>query len=363
MITDFGVGPSDGVNKNKADTSKRVTVKRRRTSEKDNAKSLVLETRSSPRTFYNSISTLKPNQKACLEHIGFSNLVEFKVDGIPSKLGLYVVVKFDAKKMEIKLAEDTDMANINWCEYVLRCLQSCKEEWTKGKKNCFFVMAYVDGSKCSSFNVIHNRPPTLVWTSELLREREDEELNSGGFGFGEIEGLFVKQKDPMLDNIELEGFFERYVDALKYQGCRKEGSGNANISDANRAADGQNNEGASFVSVQAMIGERVISLRDEHADIGMDQEDEDVVTPEANTYEQNLASEISNPLPLRPIPLRICPPGTAVGPLRRDKDKRPVTIFKVRKSPFIGRVVDADGLLNATEKRVTKYLFEVLEDH
>nr|GEY04440.1 hypothetical protein [Tanacetum cinerariifolium] len=206
------------------------------------------------------------------------------------------------------------------------------------------------------------------------------------FGFGEIEGPFVEKEDHMPDNIEektkfentldaaeymfprkLEGFFKRYVDALKYQGCKKEGSDNANMSDANIAADaqvdGQNNKGASFISVQAMIRERVISLRDEHADIGMDQEDEDVVTPEANTHEPNLANEISNPLPLRPIPLCVCPPGTAVGRLRRDKDKRHVTTSEVRKSPFIGRLVDVDGSLNAMEKRVTKYPFEVLEDH
>ncbi|GKF13093.1 hypothetical protein Tco_0051019, partial [Tanacetum coccineum] len=35
----------------------------------------------------------------------FGNFVEFKVGGIPSKLRLYVVDKFDDKKMEIKLAE------------------------------------------------------------------------------------------------------------------------------------------------------------------------------------------------------------------------------------------------------------------
>ncbi|GKE35806.1 hypothetical protein Tco_1455128 [Tanacetum coccineum] len=196
------------------------------------------------------------------------------------------------------ISPDTDMANINWCEYVLRCLQSCKEEWTKGKKNCFFrgpltflTMTYVDESKCISFNVVRKRPPTSVWTSELLREREDEELNSRGFGFGEIEGPFVEQEDPMPDNKELNkhvnsiikeksefektldaakymflgnlaGLFETYVDALKYQGCRKKGSGNANISDANRVADaqgdGQNNNEASFVSVEAMIGEGVM---------------------------------------------------------------------------------------------------------
>nr|GEU67177.1 hypothetical protein [Tanacetum cinerariifolium] len=75
----------------------------------------------------------------------------------------------------------------------------------------------------------------------MAYDTTDEELNSGGFGFGEIEGPFVEQEDPMPDNIEektgfektldaaeymfpgkLEGFFERYVDALKYQGSRKE---------------------------------------------------------------------------------------------------------------------------------------------
>nr|GEW99229.1 major facilitator superfamily domain, general substrate transporter [Tanacetum cinerariifolium] len=338
---------------------------------------------------------------------GFGNFVEFKVDGIPSKLGLYVVDKFDAKKMEIKSAEGS-----------LKITKNLISEMLGIRNEGIGIMAE-EGN---------------INEEMLLREREDEELNSGGFGFGEIEGPFVKQEDPMPDNIEklnkhvnsiikeksgfektldateyifpgkLAGFFERYMDALKYQGCRKEGSGNANISDANRAtdaqADEQNNEGASFVSVQDMIGEGAISLGDEHADIGMDQEgtvddnkfgsptlynmgpetqtlanelvdklsnekrfgsptlynmgpetqEEDVVTPVTTTHKSNLASEISNPVPLRPIPLRVCPPGTAVGRLRRDIDKRPVTISKVRKSPFIGRVVDADGSLNAEEK-------------
>nr|GFB90093.1 hypothetical protein [Tanacetum cinerariifolium] len=242
------------------------------------------------------------------------------------------------------------------------------------------------------------------WTSELLREREDEELNSVGFGFGEIEGPFVEKEDPMPDNIE-------------YQGSRKEGTSNANISDENRAADaqadGQNNDGDNNIlgdiETQSLANELVDKLSNENRfgspslynmgpetqeevlrsvddvdarikrrklvdmfdipsfSLGVTQDfallDEDVVTPKANTHAPNLASEISNQLPLRPIPLCVCPSGTAVGRLRRDKDKRPVTISEFRKLPFIGRVVDADGSLNATEKRVTKYLFEVLEDH
>nr|GEV91213.1 major facilitator superfamily domain, general substrate transporter [Tanacetum cinerariifolium] len=261
---------------------------------------------------------------------GFGNFVKFKVDGIPSKLGLYVVDKFNAKKRDIKLAEGS-----------LKITKNLISEMLRIRNEGIDIMAE-EGNR-----------------NEEMGE-EDEELNSGGFGFGEIEGTFVEQEDPMPDNIKgfvwklnkhvnfiikeksgfektldaaeyiflgkLEGFIERYVDALKYQGCRKERSGNENISDANRAADaqaaGQNNEGACFVIVQAIIGEGAIGLGDEHADTG-----------------------------------------TTVGRLRRDTDKRLVMISKVRKSPFIGRVVNADSSLNAEEKRVTKYLFEVLEDH
>ncbi|GJS34559.1 hypothetical protein Tco_0532941 [Tanacetum coccineum] len=51
------------------------------------------------------IKTLKPNQKACLEETRFGSMVEFKVDGILGKLGLYVVDNFDGDNMEIKLSK------------------------------------------------------------------------------------------------------------------------------------------------------------------------------------------------------------------------------------------------------------------
>nr|GEW11364.1 ulp1 protease family, C-terminal catalytic domain-containing protein [Tanacetum cinerariifolium] len=372
--SDFGVGPSDGVNKNKADTSKHVPVKCRRTSEKDNAKSLVLETHSSPRIFYNSISTLKPNKKACLEHIGFGNFVEFKINGIPSKLGLYVVDKFDAKKMEMKLAEGALKITKNLISEML------------GIRNKGIDIMVEEGNRNEEMGFFRKLNKHI---NSVIKEKTRFEKTLDA-----AEYMFLGK---------LEGFFKRYVDALKYQGCRKEGSGNANISYANKAADaqadGQNKEGDNNILGDIGMDQGTVvdnicvtTLRDEHADIDMNQEDdvdatierrkwfdmsdipsfslgvtqdlalldEDFVTPEANTHEPNLASEISNPLPFRPIPLRVYPPGTAVGRLRRDKDKRPVMISEVRKSPFIGRVVDDDGSLNATEKRLTKYLFEVV---
>ena len=110
MIIDLEAGPSkannkDAVNKKKVCTSNREPVKRNPTSPKKTSTYHVLHTRSSPKALYNTISTLKPTQKACLEQLGFGNLVEFKVDGIPSKLGCYVVDMFDADKKELKLVE------------------------------------------------------------------------------------------------------------------------------------------------------------------------------------------------------------------------------------------------------------------
>ncbi|GKD91999.1 hypothetical protein Tco_1371836, partial [Tanacetum coccineum] len=64
-------------------------------------------------------------------------------------------------------------------------------------------MCYVDGTKCKDNIVCRRRPPTKVWTAELLSEREAEELNCGGFGHGELEEDFVEEDgDPIPNNIE-----------------------------------------------------------------------------------------------------------------------------------------------------------------
>ncbi|GKC13002.1 C2 calcium-dependent membrane-targeting protein [Tanacetum coccineum] len=278
---------------------------------------------------------------------GFGNFVEFKVDGIPSKLGLYVVDKFDDKNMELKLAEGSLKITKNLISEMLGIRNEGIDIMAEEGKRNEEMMTYVDGSKCNSVTVVRKRPPTLVWTSELLSKREVEELNSGGFGFGEIEGLFVEQEDPMPDSIEGFVWNPEY-----YMGVQTQEEVLRSVDDVD--AEIERRKWCDMFDIPSFS----LGLTQEYADL-----DQHVVTPVATTQEQNLASENSNPLPLHLVPLRVCPPGTAVGRLRHDKDKRPVTISEVRKSPFIGRVVDADGLLNAEEKRVTKYLFEVLEDH
>ena len=74
--------------------------------------STTLRTRSSPHPLYLAIATLKANQQACVASLGFGNLLEFKVDGIPSKIGFYVIKNFDGEKMEIKLANGSLAVNL-----------------------------------------------------------------------------------------------------------------------------------------------------------------------------------------------------------------------------------------------------------
>ncbi|GKB38193.1 hypothetical protein Tco_0883135, partial [Tanacetum coccineum] len=91
-------------------------------------------------------------------------------------------------------------------------LKTCKKGWKKGKKDSYFrgplkflTMCYVDGKKCNDNIVFRRRPPTKVWTAELLSEREAEELSCRGFGYGELEEDFVEEEgDQIPNNIEFK---------------------------------------------------------------------------------------------------------------------------------------------------------------
>nr|GMD63636.1 uncharacterized protein LOC109154771 [Ipomoea batatas] len=94
----------------------------------------------------------------------------------------------------IKNFEDvTKIGDLNWCEYIRRTLVSSKVAWTKKTAQkfigpiIFLTIFYVDRV------VLYNRPiprqmPALKgWTTQLLNQREKNEISSGGFGYGYID--------------------------------------------------------------------------------------------------------------------------------------------------------------------------------
>nr|GEZ33267.1 hypothetical protein [Tanacetum cinerariifolium] len=236
----------------KGESSSSETAKRLKRNTK---KQYVFQTRNSPKALYNAIVTLKPIQKAWLARIGFANVLEFKCDGIPSKMGFYVVDNFSQHNMEIKLKErsieitqesigemlgirnngvdimeeedanDEEMVQ-NWVDQfeegkditpgaVKFLIRKSKVADMNFKLNFIVLFTSIMGSvkprgicDLSVLNKISRKkelekinwckPPTSFWTAELLKEREYEEIKAGGFGNGELQGPFVEEEgDPM----------------------------------------------------------------------------------------------------------------------------------------------------------------------
>ena len=56
-------------------------------------------------------------------------------------------------------------------------------------------MIYVDGTKCDSLPIVRHRPLTSKWSMDLLREREEAELETGGCGLGDKEPPYEEEED------------------------------------------------------------------------------------------------------------------------------------------------------------------------
>ncbi|GKF50361.1 hypothetical protein Tco_0146828, partial [Tanacetum coccineum] len=94
-------------------------------------KTYKFQTRNSLRAFFNSISKLSLVRKSCQEQLGFGKLIHFKVEGIPSKLGFYVVNNFDDKKMEIQLEQTSIEINMELIADVIGIINKGVDIWAK----------------------------------------------------------------------------------------------------------------------------------------------------------------------------------------------------------------------------------------
>jgi len=65
----------------------------------------VLRLRTSPRQLCLCIKELTKKQRDAVRSLGFGKILSIKVDGIPSKLGHFVVDRFNPETMEIKLGD------------------------------------------------------------------------------------------------------------------------------------------------------------------------------------------------------------------------------------------------------------------
>lgn len=102
------------------------------------------------------------------------------------------------------------VAQMNWCEYVLDKLIDNKLKWDKSNRKIYcgpllvLMVFYVDRVGIFTKRVARKFPALQGWTGKELRERENEEVRSGGFGAGHDCGPLDKVK-----RIELSEMSER----------------------------------------------------------------------------------------------------------------------------------------------------------
>ncbi|KAL8238013.1 hypothetical protein R6Q59_019094 [Mikania micrantha] len=82
-----------------------------------------IKNRCSPTQLAKVVKTLSTKQKDLIEKLGFGKLLSFQVDGIPQKLGHFVVDKFDAVKIEISLKGGVVRINVDTINWLLGYLR------------------------------------------------------------------------------------------------------------------------------------------------------------------------------------------------------------------------------------------------
>ncbi|KAI3754692.1 hypothetical protein L1987_54480 [Smallanthus sonchifolius] len=131
--------------------------------------------------------------------MGFERLLKLKMDGIPAKMGHFVVDSFCPKKMQINV--EKHKININ-CEAIhqllgVPCGDVTIESMGKFKKGDESVRAwrnkytllYVDSIKCKGIKMDKNTNPIRIWNMSRLKERQKWEIENGGFGKGKFKRL------------------------------------------------------------------------------------------------------------------------------------------------------------------------------
>ncbi|KAL8246319.1 hypothetical protein R6Q59_007535 [Mikania micrantha] len=78
-----------------------------------------IKNRCSPTQLTKVVKTLSTKQKDLIAKLGFGKLLSLQVDGIPQKLGHFVVDKFDAVKMEICLKGGVVRINVDTIDWLL----------------------------------------------------------------------------------------------------------------------------------------------------------------------------------------------------------------------------------------------------
>ncbi|GJZ43884.1 C2 calcium-dependent membrane-targeting protein [Tanacetum coccineum] len=322
-----------GADKEKGESSKASTSKPKKGKGK---KPYVFQTRTTPKPLYNAIVTLKPIQKACLARIGFADLLDFKVDGIPSKLGFYVANNFNADTMEIRLKDTSIVITQQLIGEMLGIKNEGVDITTEVNAN--------DDEMVKDWDAQFKK-------GKLLKEKEYEEINAGGIGKGELQGRFVEEDDPMPEDED------QYRASLHYKNVVNEGNSGSDLNrdnndephQVNTLQEAVDNNSKDYDSSMFALGpatQKEVFTR-------VDKVVEEFEITDRNTPVLGSANQLE---PIKAVPVSMCKPVLKDEDVVHGRGKRKYTKSQAARSPFMSRVTDINATESKDEKRVEKFL-------
>ncbi|PWA44336.1 hypothetical protein CTI12_AA526920 [Artemisia annua] len=96
--------------------------------------------------------------------------------------------------------------SINWCKFIIDCLDQSLKRWKKNKSThftgpqTFMTLLYLDSARCDAFPIQRQRPAIRGWKTILMKYREKIEIESGGFG------LLPKEDDVYINSLQSKKF-------------------------------------------------------------------------------------------------------------------------------------------------------------
>ncbi|GJZ18796.1 ulp1 protease family, C-terminal catalytic domain-containing protein [Tanacetum coccineum] len=310
-----------------------------------------------------------------------------EVEGIPSKLGFYVVNNFDENTMEIKLENGSLLITMESIADMIGIIN-------KG------VEILVEDVILELEEKDH-----LQQCGQRVAERALAEIKSGGLGKGELEGPYVEeQDDPMPDNLEERCGFKRTFDAAKEMFTGNTIFADLEKQDETMASEGQeqsmeagDHTGSGLDSPRYHLGPQTQAIVFETADklykeserkklfdfsdklsfsLGLTQDEYDMA-PETHKEAANTSgkgvegfssgdSESSSGSDMEENRVKACQDPLDVVPLNffslknevMVRGRRAITLTERMKSPFFIRVVNADKGESGEEKRLANILFK-----
>ncbi|GJT05331.1 ulp1 protease family, C-terminal catalytic domain-containing protein [Tanacetum coccineum] len=203
----------------------------------------LIHSRTNPLSLFNTIQNA--DMSVFLDSIGFSSFINFSIEKLPMKLGMYVVSNFKDYKLSLssgneievtpfkiheildagrgelcldvvkRIQADTVISKIDWCGYVYHCLGDHKVP--TGCNNylgplTFLILLYLDSTNFKRLPVIRTQPSLKNWTTYLMKQRQDKELEDDVLGkldlLSELTEDEVKESEGFID-LKKEDFLQK----------------------------------------------------------------------------------------------------------------------------------------------------------